>query len=425
MILVNNPGNWNTTFDASPTPIGTAAPSPICVSLLHFHHGRRHAVRLCWSQRRWSVASTLVWTRRAPRRMADPARPAAERRGLGAARDRRAVPGVLQRLGLVYLIAAPLVVTVSAPWRIVVLAVLVVGHWALLMIPISGYGALARTHNVSGLIDQAVFGRHLLTATGDPEGLLGTIPAVATALMGSMAHWIARARPIGVRVAGLVGGGLAASFVALAWAAVLPLNKSLWTGSFVLFTGGIATLALTAAYLFCDVYPYRRWVMPFSWLGLNALVIYFLAELGAHVIDTPWQQGTGRDRPFARGSSGMCSAALRQVFLTPGCRSRLPWRSSCGGPASPARCTTEASESGETDPTVWPCEGAQYRPHSHRLMRAVRDRHEEKSPITDSRATEWRMRTRPRRALEVRDALSGTKKLRNRKAAFCLAATNE
>ena len=296
MILVNNPGNWNTTFDTLThadwngcTFADLVFPFFIFImgAAMPFAFARRSAVGQ--SPREWygRVARRGAWlillglllnvVASAPHVI-----------------DTR-VPGVLQRLGLVYLIAAPLVISVSAGWRIVVLAVLVVGHWAVLMIPISGYEALARTHNVSGLIDQAVFGRHLLTATGDPEGLLGTIPAVATALMGSIAgDWIARARPIGVRVAGLVGGGLAASFVALAWTAVLPLNKSLWTGSFVLFTGGIATLALTAAYLFCDVYPYRRWVLPFSWLGLNALVIYFLAELCAHVIDTPWQQGTSQ-----------------------------------------------------------------------------------------------------------------------------------
>ena len=80
----------------------------------------------------------------------------------------------------------------------------VVGHWALLLVPIGGLpqGSRART-TLAGLIDTAVFGRHILTATGDPEGLLGTIPAIASALLGSIAgDWLARTRPPRRRVAG-------------------------------------------------------------------------------------------------------------------------------------------------------------------------------------------------------------------------------
>ena len=75
---------------------------------------------------------------------------------------------------------------------------------------------------------------------------------------------------------------------------MLPLNKSLWTGSFVLFTGGIATLILAACYVLFDCTRLPPWALPFSWLGFNPLAIYFLAELCGHVLDTPWPQGTGR-----------------------------------------------------------------------------------------------------------------------------------
>ena len=200
------------------------------------------------------------------------------------------LPGVLQRLGLVYLIAAPIVINARPGWRLVALSALVLGHWALLTEPMLALpGGLAQAHNVAGSVDRAVFGSHTLTTTGDPEGLVGTIPAIASALLGSIAgDWLLETHPIWVRVAGLVGGGLAAIGLGLLWAPILPLNKSLWTGSFVFFTGGIATLTLAICYVLFDVYDYRRWAQPLAWLGFNPLAIYFLAELCGHLLDAPW-----------------------------------------------------------------------------------------------------------------------------------------
>ena len=87
-------------------------------------------------------------------------------------------PGVLQRIGLVYLLAAPIVMRVRPGWRIAAIAVLVLGHWTLLTAHMAGAAGLEPDHNLAGAVDRAVFGGHLLTPTGDPEGLLGTIPAV-------------------------------------------------------------------------------------------------------------------------------------------------------------------------------------------------------------------------------------------------------
>jgi predicted acyltransferase len=297
MILVNNPGNWNSTFEwLTHANWSGCTFADLVFPFFIFILG---------------AAMPLAFTRRA-----SAGRP---RRELYIRVARRSLwlillglmlnvvastppiialrlPGVLQRIGLVYLIAAPIVMHAN-PWRrTAVIGMLVLVHWALLIVPtLDASAALSQTQNISAMIDRAVFGRHLLAATGDPEGLLGTMPAVGTALMGSIAgNWLAEVRPLRIRVAGLVGGGLGAVVVGLGWASLLPLNKSLWTGSFVLFTGGIATLTLAIVYVLYDVCHYRRWAEPFIWLGFNPLVIYFLAELIAHLMDAPWGAAGGR-----------------------------------------------------------------------------------------------------------------------------------
>ena len=294
MILVNNPGNWSTTFEtlthadwngctfadlvfpffifilgaAMPLALGRRLERGQPRRVLYLRIARRSA---------WLILLGLMLNV-----------VAAAPHVLGLR-----FPGVLQRIGVVYLIAAPIVMNTTRRWRTIWIATLVLGHWALLMAPLAAAQGLAQGHNLSGLVDRALFGRHILTATGDPEGMLGTIPAVASALMGSIAgDWLMQERPVWVRVAGLVGGGWAALIMGLAWAPLLPLNKSLWTGSFVLFTGGVATLVLAIAYVLCDVEGNGRWARPFAWLGLNPLAIYFLAELFGHLIDLPWRQGS-------------------------------------------------------------------------------------------------------------------------------------
>jgi predicted acyltransferase len=191
------------------------------------------------------------------------------------------IPGVLQRIALVYLIAA--VITLHAPPRVrAALAVaLLAGHWFLLQL-----APLTPALNISSSIDRAIFGRHILTATGDPEGLLGTMSAVASALIGTVAgHWLRTVPSDRRRIAALVAGGTALVIAGWWWSFALPLNKSLWTGSYVLVTAGLALVILAICYAVIDVWQIRGWARAFVWLGLNPLAIYFLAELVSHLLD--------------------------------------------------------------------------------------------------------------------------------------------
>ncbi len=298
MILVNNPGNWSTVFESLTHAnwngctladlvfpffifiLGAAIPFAFGRRIEQGHQGRDLYVRIA-RRSAWLIALGLVLNMVA---------------ALPSVTSLR-IPGVLQRIGLVYLIAAPIVINVRPAWRAVTIVVLLVSHWALLtLVPFGGAaGGLAQSHNLSGFIDRAVFGSHILTATGDPEAILGTIPAVGGALLGSLAgDWLRRDQSESARVGGLIISGLAVLAAGIIWAYTLPLNKSLWTGSFVLFTGGLAALILAACYVLLDVLDNRAWARPFLWLGFNPLAIYFLAELVGHTLDQPWMRVAGQ-----------------------------------------------------------------------------------------------------------------------------------
>lgn len=205
------------------------------------------------------------------------------------------LPGVLQRIGLVYVIVAAVALNTGVRGRIATILVLLAAHWAILvLVPFDGYpaGTVTPTANISSYVDHIVFGRHILTELGDPEGLLGTLSSAATALLGNLAGiWLRTATTSERRVAGLVAGGTLVAIAGLAWSAVLPLNKQLWTGSFALFAGGLGALTLCACYTAIDMAGWTRWARPFVWLGVNPLAIYFASEFVGHILERTvgWQ----------------------------------------------------------------------------------------------------------------------------------------
>lgn len=211
------------------------------------------------------------------------------------------IPGVLQRIGVVYFVAAVIGLNTRPAVRGAIAIGLLLVQWTLLAhASPSGLDWLADPHaaNLGVRLDTRVFGRHLLTPAGDPEGLLGTLTAVSTALLGTLAgDWLRS--PAWARLetaAGLALGGAVTLGAGLAWATLLPLNKALWTGSFVLVTAGVAALTFAVCYLLIDIAGLRRWAQPFVWLGVNPLAIYFLSELAGQLLERPWL-------PAARGGT--------------------------------------------------------------------------------------------------------------------------
>lgn len=298
MILVNNPGSWNSVFP----PLlhadwnGCTFADLVFPSFI-FIVGA--AMPFAFSRRLASGDETAEMYRRILRRSASLfgfgliLNAAAAYPVLAALR----IPGVLQRIAIVYLAAAAILLHAGWRQRLAIAIALVGAHWAIVaLVPFGGHaaGTLASDANLSGFVDRLVFGRHTLTAFGDPEGLLGTLPSVATALFGTLAgEWMRDADSEARRAAGLVAGGSMAVVGGLLWSLALSFNKALWTGSYALFTAGIASLAFAACYWVIDVKAIDWWARPFVWLGLNPLAIYFLSELTSHLLDRPWLRVAG------------------------------------------------------------------------------------------------------------------------------------
>jgi predicted acyltransferase len=290
MILVNNPGDWNTVFPALMhadwngwTFADVVFPFFVFVMgcAMPFAFARRDARH----SGAWRSTSRVL--RRAGLLV-----------GLGFALNvvvalpdiaKTRIPGVLQRLGVTYAGAALVVRSAGIPVQAFVAGSLLAGHWALLTLtPFGGSpaGVLTRDHNLSGVVDAHVFGSHTLMPGFDPEGVLGTATAIATALFGALAgQWLRRHPDHRQQITGLVMGGGVAIAVGVLWSVVWPINKPLWTGSYALVMAGLASGALALAVYVVDVRGWRRWASPFLALGVNPLAIYFGSELVGHLIE--------------------------------------------------------------------------------------------------------------------------------------------
>ena len=197
------------------------------------------------------------------------------------------VPGVLQRIALCYAAAAALY-RLSAGQRrhqAVVLgaiaAALALGYWGALMWiapPGGAAGDLTPDGNLGAWIDRTLMPGHLWRPRWDPEGLLSTIPALATTLLGVVAGLaLTSPWPSPYKAAALALGGAAAIALGLAWGTVFPINKPLWTSSYAVFTAGAAAVLLAACYWIIDIQGWRRWTTPFVVLGVNAITLFVVS----------------------------------------------------------------------------------------------------------------------------------------------------
>jgi predicted acyltransferase len=211
--------------------------------------------------------------------------------------------GVLQRIGIAYIAAALMSWRVPTRRVAATTAVLLIGYWlALTIVPVPGAGTLGIAvmdqpgMTLAAWVDRTTLdwsrwglGSHLWSVSRvfDPEGLLSTIPAIATTLIGVLAgRWLAGARTLGERLNGLFVAGAILTFAGLAWSGVLPINKNLWTSSYVLFTAGVACTTLATIAWFVDAQRWTGWTKPFVVFGMNAIVAYVGAELTAVLFDS-------------------------------------------------------------------------------------------------------------------------------------------
>ena len=189
--------------------------------------------------------------------------------------------GVTQRIALCYFAAAILELWSDRRGQIIAVAACLFGYWALLrFVPVPGLGVPGRdipfmdpNQNLAAWLDRKLFMGHLFDGTRDPEGILSTIPAIATTLFGVLTgHWLrSRKSPARIAIVMLLGGilGLIAGEV---WNIWFPINKNLWTSSFAVFTGGFALVFLAMLYWLLEIKRWRgAWTVPVLVFGMNAI----------------------------------------------------------------------------------------------------------------------------------------------------------
>ena len=202
------------------------------------------------------------------------------------------IPGVLQRLAVCYLAAGLLFLVAGARVHIAATMALLLGYWALMtLVPVPGFGAgeLGKEGNLAAYLDRLVLGPHIWQAARvyDPEGLLSTLPAIATALIGVLSgSWLLSAPTPRAAALGWLVAGIAGIALGEAWGVVFPINKSLWTSSYVLLTAGLSLVLLALCHWLIECRGYRRWAAPFVLLGVNALAVFFLSSLLARLLYT-------------------------------------------------------------------------------------------------------------------------------------------
>lgn len=258
------------------------------------------------------------------------------------------IPGVLQRIALCTLLAAPVVVYCGWRAQLAVIAALLALYSVLMLcvpVPGSGAGVLEPGQDFGAWIDRSLFGRHLWvqSKTWDPEGLVSTLPALCSQLFGVLAgRWLAFGADRMRHVTGLVAAGVAG--VALGYgldAVLMPINKSLWTPSYCLLMTGIACLAFAACYGLLDAAPSARvrliaarWAQPFVIYGMNALFVFafsgFVAKMLGYV-KFAGPDGSVRSlgqvlyAPIAALPVGAVNTSLLHAVLFDACMFLLAW----------------------------------------------------------------------------------------------------
>jgi len=202
---------------------------------------------------------------------------------------RMRIMGVLQRIALCYLFAALLTLKTGVKARIVVIGSLLFGYWALMtLVPVPGYGRgqLDQDGNLAAYIDRTLMAGHTWKLTWDPEGLLSTLPAIATTLLGGFAGgWLRSSAKRQRKILGLIVAGVAGLALGELWNLWFPINKNIWSSSYVVFTSGFACLLLALCYWLIEVKNWSRgWVMPFLVFGKNAIAAFVLSILLAKTL---------------------------------------------------------------------------------------------------------------------------------------------
>lgn len=232
-------------------------------------------------------------------------------------------PSVLGRIGLAYMFANIIYLYTRQRARIIWFCSLLIGYWLMLLFnaaPGFHRGDLTMQGNFASYLDRLILPGRLYLRIHDPEGLVSTIPAIGTGLLGILAGDLLKNSPLqqGAKALRLALTGLVFLLLAQAWNIVFPINKNLWTSSFVLHVGGLSLLLLAGFYYVIDVLGYKKWAFFFTVIGMNSILIY----LSGHFIDWEYMtngffQWLGQlvGGPFNMVVLAICYVAIKWAFL--------------------------------------------------------------------------------------------------------------
>ena len=231
------------------------------------------------------------------------------------------IMGVLQRIAVAYVIGA--LITLRGSWKqhALTLVGILLGYWALMTLVtvpdrgVPGWQLLDQPDAVlSAWFDRLVLGTNHLwisAKTWDPEGLLSTLPAVGTMMLGQFAgRWIGQPKPIAERLNGMFACGALLMMLGLMWNWSFPINKTLWTSSYVVFTAGLALVTLATCMWIIDVQGWKRWTQFFVIYGTNPMIAFLGSGLMARITVTLWKV----DTPTGPKSA---SAIVHQTIFAP------------------------------------------------------------------------------------------------------------
>ena len=204
------------------------------------------------------------------------------------------VYGVLQRIAVCYVISAILALWSNRRGWVVTAVACLAGYWIIMRyVPVPGFGVPTRDmpildpdRNPVAWLDRKLLMGHLYEGTRDPEGVISNIPAIATCLLGLLTgDWLRSARQTHRKAVVMAVCGIVGIIAGEVWNCWFPINKKLWTSSYVIFTAGLAMLCLALIYWALDIKQWRgRWTKFFLVFGMNAIAAYVFAELIAHIL---------------------------------------------------------------------------------------------------------------------------------------------